>query len=179
MGNIDHDHLDTATIKKIYLCKARSSRVKSAIIQVIKDKQLLTTIKNIIVVMVIGFVSANILSILGFANLLVVAFSMGLMLMSADGFLTKFALKNGAIEVNPLMDYLNKKIGDNKGILLSRITGLLILSIGLLANNAYFCLAIAWLFCMVVLLNSANLASRSSNCIVNSDVENSEPCNDA
>ena len=70
------------------------------------------------------------------------------------------------------MNYLNKKIGNNNGIIASRVIGLLILFVGLLKNNAYFCLAIAWLFCMVVCLNSANLASRSGNSVIDSHVEN-------
>jgi len=128
--------------------------------------------KNIIIVLLLGFASANILSFLGYANLLVVSFSMALTLMSADGFLTLFALKNGALEVNPIIGFLNKKIGDWKGILISRFIGFLILSVGLLANNPYFCLVIAWLFCMVVCLNSATLASsRMSNTNINTNVK--------
>jgi hypothetical protein len=139
------------------------------------DKQLLRAIKNIAIVLVIGFASANTLSLIGFDNLMSASFSMGLMLISTDGFLTVYALRNGFLEANPIMNFLNEKIGETKGILVSRAIGFIILSGGLITNNAYFCLAIAWMFCFVVCFNSVNLASKSrlSNSIENRYIEDS------
>lgn len=138
-----------------------------------ETQSLLTFAKNIVVVLIIGFASANILTIMGYGNLLAVSFSMALTLMASDGFLTSYILKNGGYEANPIMNFLNKKITNNNGILLSRIIGLFILSVGLLTRSPYLYLAIAWMFCIVICLNSIALAtSRPSDANINSNIKN-------
>ena len=113
--------------------------------------------KCFLTVFAIGFLSVPFLINAGFDSMLVCGFSMSLMLLWTDGFLTLFALGKGATEINPLMNYLNKKMGKKRGVLLSRVVGSILPIVGLLMRSFYFVLLLAWLFSALVCLSSLEL----------------------
>lgn len=115
-------------------------------------------IKNVLVVFAIGFLPVPILTSAGYDGLLISVFCTSLMLLWTDGFLTLYALRTNATEINPLMSYLNKKIGEKKGVVLSRVIGCFFPIAGLLGRNSYFILALVWLFSAVICLNALTLA---------------------
>jgi hypothetical protein len=121
--------------------------------------KLLELTKNSTVVFLLGFLPAPFLVSAGYPPLLVCAFSISIMLLWSDGLLTMFAIGRGATEINPVVKFLNWITGKKRGVLLSRIVGSILPIIGLLENNLYFVLAIAWLFAAVVCLNSVTLLS--------------------
>jgi hypothetical protein len=121
--------------------------------------KLLELTKNSAVVFLLGFLPAPFLVSAGYPPLLVCIFSISIMLLWSDGLLTLFAIGKGATEINPIVKFLNWIAGKKRGVLLSRIVGSILPIIGLLENNLYFVLAIAWLFAAVVCLNSITLFS--------------------
>jgi hypothetical protein len=120
-------------------------------------KNLLSFVKNVLIVFMLGFIPIPILKSVGYDGLLVSTFCISLMLLWTDGFLTLYAIRKGATEINPLMKYLNRKIGDKKGVVLSRIVGVIFPIVGLLESNPYFILVLIWLFSAIVCLNSLTL----------------------
>jgi hypothetical protein len=113
--------------------------------------------KNVLIMFAMGFLPVPILVSVGYDGLLVSVFCISLMLLWTDGFLTLYSLRKDATEINPIMNYLNRKIGLKKGVIVSRIIGCFFPILGLLGNNPYFILVIVWLFSAVVCLNSVTL----------------------
>jgi hypothetical protein len=114
--------------------------------------------KNYAIVFSIGFFPMIFLFMLGIEPLLVFLFSTSLMLIWSDGFLTYHSLKKGAIELNPIMNWLNKKIGRKWCVYLSRLCGSLFSVIALAMKNLYLILVIVWLFASIVCLSAVALA---------------------
>ena len=118
--------------------------------------------KSFLVVYALGFLFIPSLLSAGYDHMLIVSFSISLMLLWSDGFLTLYALSRGATEINPLMNVLNKKIGKKGGFLVSRVVGSILPVVGLLIRNIYFVLLLAWLLSGVVCLSSVELAEHSN-----------------
>lgn len=78
----------------------------------------------------LGFLSVPFLVNAGFGLILVVIFSITLMLIWSDGFLTLYALNSRGTEINPVMSILNKKDGKKEGFLVSRLGGSALLVVG-------------------------------------------------
>ncbi len=115
--------------------------------------------RNLAIVFVLGFLPAPFLISIGYAPLLVSVFSISIMLLWSDGLLTLFAIGKGATEINPIISFFNLLVGKKRGVLLSRVVGSILPVVGLLTENLYFVLVIAWLFAAVVCLNSVTLLS--------------------
>jgi len=115
--------------------------------------------KSLAIVFILGFLPAPLLVYIGYEPLLVSVFSISIMLLWSDGLLTLFAMKKGATEINPIINFFNWLIGKKKGILLSRIVCSFLPIVGLLEKNLYFVLAMTWLFAAVICLNSLTLLS--------------------
>lgn len=125
--------------------------------------------KSFLVVFALGFLIVPFLVNAGFDLILVIVFSITLMLVWSDGFLTLYALDKGGTEINPIMFILNKKIGKKAGFLVSRVGGSALLVLGLLVRNVYFLLLLAWLFSGIICLSSVELAEHLHE---NPDVKN-------
>jgi hypothetical protein len=127
--------------------------------------------KSFLLIFALGFIPIPFLINAGYNLILVSGFSIALMSIWSDGFLTLHALKKGATEINPLMNFLNKIIGEKKGFLVSRICGSVLPLVGLLLKNVYFVLLLALLFSALVCLSSFELAEHSN---VHPNIEHGE-----
>ena len=131
--------------------------------------------KSFLVVYALGFLSSPFLINIGFHLIPVTLFSISLLLVWSDGFLTLYALNKGGTEINPAMSFLNKKLGKKMGFLISRIGGSALLVLGLLTENLYFLLLLAWLFSGVVCLSAVQLVEHLHENPDVKGVENDHP----
>lgn len=95
--------------------------------------------------------------ILGYDKITLSLFSLSLLLVWADAFLTLFSLRIGAKEINPLMTILCRVFGRKKGLFTSRLFGSALLLHGMIREDQHFLLVVSWIFAIVVCINSVSL----------------------
>jgi hypothetical protein len=91
---------------------------------------------------------------IGFDKSLVGLFSISLVLLWTDGFLTIFCLSQGHYEANPVMRIFLKFLGQTRGVILSRIIGSLFLIVSIVLMKPEWLMAVAIIFCFVVCSNT-------------------------
>ncbi len=114
--------------------------------------------RNLLIVFALGILPIPMLIWFKYDILTACLFSLSLVLIWTDGFLTYYAFNENAKELNPMMDKLNQRIGKKGGLFLSRFIGSSLALIALLMGNLYLLLLIAWLFSIVICLGAIALA---------------------
>lgn len=95
--------------------------------------------------------------VLGYDRIALSLFSISLLLMWSDAFLTYCALNIEAKEINPLLLALNKLVGRKRGLFASRLFGSALSLYGIVREDQYFLLVISWIFAIVICTNSVSL----------------------
>jgi len=98
--------------------------------------------------------------IFGYDKITLSLFSISLLLVWSDAFLTLFSLRIGAKEINPLMISLCRILGRKKGLFISRLFGSALLLHGMIREDQHFLLVVSWIFAIVMCINSVSLFSR-------------------
>jgi preprotein translocase subunit SecG len=123
------------------------------------NENLLRFTKSLAVVFVLCVLLPLPFSIYGYDSVLVALFAISNLLIWADGFLTYFALKVGATEINPIIAISNKLVGKKRGLFLSRLVGSIFCFYGLIEKKQPALLAITWIMSIVICMNSIVLSS--------------------
>lgn len=143
------------------------------------NKNLLALARNLGVVFVLCVPLSLLFLGMGYDRGLIIAFSIANLLVWTDGFLTFFALKMGATEINPFIAILNRLVGKKRCLFASRIVGSMFCVFGLMEKNQSVLLAIAWIMSIVICINSVTLLSKSEINIGTNKANNSDkqcPC---
>jgi len=99
---------------------------------------------------------------MGYDRGLIIAFSITNLLIWTDGFLTVYALENGATEINPLMNVLSKITNKKIFLVASRFIGFLFTLYGIVEKSLIYLLVISWIFSIGACLNSMTLSFKNS-----------------
>lgn len=107
---------------------------------------------------VAGIVIPSVLADFGFSPLLIIAFTLALFALLLDGTVSKIGLRHSGTELNPILAFLTRRMGENNALVITRTAGLVMILYGLLVlKNAYMLLAVAWLFFMVILAGTLSI----------------------
>jgi hypothetical protein len=107
---------------------------------------------------VAGIIVPSVLADFGFSPLLIIAFTLALFALLLDGTVSKIGFNRSGNELNPILAFLTKRIGENNAIVITRAAGVVLILYGLVVlKNAYMLLAIAWLFFMLILAGTLSI----------------------
>lgn len=138
------------------------------------NKVLLSLTKSLGLIFIIVVLLPLPFFMLNYERELISLFSISLLLVWTDGFLTYYAVvRLGATELNPLVRGLSKIMSWKKSILLSRLVGSLFSYYGLIEKNQPFLVVLSWIFSIVICFNSISLSLRSFKNVEYHDADNS------
>jgi len=123
------------------------------------NENLLRLAKSLAVVFIISVLLPLLFLTMNYDRNLIIIFTISNLLIWTDGFLTVHALRNGATEINPLMNGLNKITNRTRFLLISRGIGFLFTLYGIIEKNLNYLLVLTWIFAIVVCMNSITLSS--------------------